>query len=499
MKSKKWYILCIGMVFLTTGCVREKIDLTIHKNKSMNFNMDIGISKTFLESYNKENAEDLDFFSDEEIEEMNKEGINATKYDDGKYTGVKASAYFRNIDTLSTTKDITGDLASILSDSQLSDDQEVYLFTVKKGLLKNTYTAKLDFSLADEAIKSSDSLLQDKDVTSKNKNTTDYSSMIVSEMDLGFTVNLPYKAKKNNATTVENGGKKLSWDLLQFKDPIVFTFELYNMTTIYLLGGGFIVTFIMIVLSIILILRNQGKRNKNLSKGETNINRGEKQQYSSIAGSAPATSNLQNQTNQSTRIQSIPVTTKPILQPNPISPQPQPIQPTKVVGQSTESGFVMVEKENNINNQPTSTSNMTNGQPMSTPSMTNGQPMSTPNMTNAQPMPAPNMTNPQSIDYQMKYNPGSKVQNVTSTGSIPSMAVQSPASSIGNQSVPNQSSMKNENQMNRVPTNNQTLYRQDFSQQPSNAGLTNSQDLQGQSLQTNTKPMDIFGQENSNN
>ncbi len=146
MKNKKSFIILIMVLFLTTGCVRTKMNMTIHKDKRMDLSMDMGVSKAFIEIFD---------ISDEELASMKKKGIDVEEYDDGSYTGMKASLKIANIDTVSTTEDIDGDLESLLgaTDSFLEEKQEVenkFIFTVKKGFFKNTYTAKLNSSMSDE-------------------------------------------------------------------------------------------------------------------------------------------------------------------------------------------------------------------------------------------------------------------------------------------------------------------------------------------------------------
>ena len=67
---------------------------------------------------------------------------------------------------------------------------------------------------------------------------------------LSFNVTLPYSAKSNNASTVNNDGKKLSWNLSSNQvEFIEFEFELYNMTVIYT-GVGAIVLILVIIIFI---------------------------------------------------------------------------------------------------------------------------------------------------------------------------------------------------------------------------------------------------------
>ena len=84
-------------------------------------------------------------------------------------------------------------------------------------------------------------------------------SMFTSNMDLTFTVNLPNKPINSNATTTENDGKKLEWNLMnQNLQNIEFEFELYNMSNIYLTAG---IIGVLIIIIIVIIIMSKKKPN----------------------------------------------------------------------------------------------------------------------------------------------------------------------------------------------------------------------------------------------
>jgi hypothetical protein len=371
MKSKIKYIILIGMLFVQTGCMKAKVDMTINKDKSVNLAYEIGMSKAFLNSSTSDTySVDSDGFtlSDEEIAEAKEKGYEVSNYDDGTYIGSKMSKTFKNIDNISSTEDITGSLSDLTSTE--SETEDVKLFIVKKGFFKNTYSAKIDISQtndvkdliesnygADDASSSTNSTTSNSTTTngttSNSLNTTttadtvDYEALMSSMgMDLSFNINLPYKALESNATTVSDDGKTLSWNLLTFSDNIEFTFELYNMTNIYItLGIGIILVVVIIILIITLLRKN---KNKRLSDDSMSINRGSKEEYPSVTNminQVPTEPIMQNQT----QVQhSIPVTAKPILQPNPLEPSPQPIN---MSNQNSNSLNQNISENNNGLNQ----------------------------------------------------------------------------------------------------------------------------------------------------
>ena len=85
-------------------------------------------------------------------------------------------------------------------------------------------------------------------------------------MDMSFTVKLPYSAKSNNATKTANDNKELTWNLSsELSDGIHFEFELYNMMVIYIACGvGFLIVLVLIIIVI-------SKINKNKKSSATSI------------------------------------------------------------------------------------------------------------------------------------------------------------------------------------------------------------------------------------
>ncbi len=503
MKNKKSFILLMMILFLTTGCVREKLDVTIHKDKSMDFSMDMGVSKTFMETYKQQEGTtgggDLEIFdmSDAEIAEMKKKGINIEKYDDGSYTGMKAFLKITNIDIISSTKEVEGDLESIIgvtdSSSNVKEETtEKFLFTVKKGFFKNTYTAKLKSSMSDE-VKDMTDLYTDTDATINNGNNTttgngtnnitggnssmddfDFSTL-ASGMDMGFTVNLPYKAISNNAKTVDNNGKTLSWNLLDTKGTIEFSFALYNMKNVYLLGGGLVIAILLLIIGVVFFMKK--RRNKNLSEDKTSIDRGMKESYPAVTNMIGPNPTPSNPSTQNQRVQAVPVTTKPVLQPNPIAPTPQPIQ---AVGQS-----VPVQNAKDIGVRPQNIP-PTISQPVSPQiggaSNRNQQPVQNAPIQ-GQMSYNQNMVGAPTMNQQVAN--GMQSMSIPATQPVNSMPTMNPDMRINNGVIPPNSTMVTNTQNRQVPTNNQMNRPMQGGETPMNQ------------TQPGSNPTDIFGQNNS--
>ena len=88
-------------------------------------------------------------------------------------------------------------------------------------------------------------------------------------MDLSFEVKLPYKVINTNATTKDDDGKTLKWNLTSSDvDSISFEFFLYNMTNICILAGG--VALIIIAVIVIVVVSGRKKDQINFDLDDDN-------------------------------------------------------------------------------------------------------------------------------------------------------------------------------------------------------------------------------------
>lgn len=228
-KNIKFTILLILLVISLTGCVKFNSTMEIKKDKSMDYKI--------IYAFDKSLFGDQEILTNDDKKELENKGFTVSNYVDGNMKGFKVSKNIKNIDDVSSTNDATYDLSGLLD----SNKSESKVFKVKKGFLKNTYTASFKFDSSDSDLNNSTSndTTIDNDFTIDDNNTTTDSdfdfSNINTNMDLSFNVKLPYKAISSNATTKKNDDKELSWNLSSTgEDKIEFSFALYNMTNIYI-------------------------------------------------------------------------------------------------------------------------------------------------------------------------------------------------------------------------------------------------------------------------
>ena len=282
--KKSFKILCLMLVvFMMTGCMKFQTNMTINKDKSMNFSLTYAIANSLVEQASGEAS-----FGNESLKELEKQGFKSEDYSDGSMTGVKLSKNFDNIDEISNEKEVNFNLESMMNGSEQTD-----MFTVKKGFFKNTYTLKMENNTSNEVQNGMNSVADSNEVNGLENQTTDTNtdttqdtvpnessnitnddsttdnqsdfssdidlSMLSSSMDMTFNINLPYKAISSNATSTENDGKNLKWNLLDTNlQNINAQFELYNMNNIYL-TIGIVIAIVLIIIIIIIIKKRKPK------------------------------------------------------------------------------------------------------------------------------------------------------------------------------------------------------------------------------------------------
>ena len=264
--------MLLVVAILSTGCVKFNANMDIKKDKSMDFNIIYALDTSVFGEDAK--LEEKDF------EEVKKAGFTVTKYKDGNMEGFELSRKIKNIDEVSTENDAEYNLSGMMD----GKEENKYLFKVKKGLLKNTYTAKFKFDanesgLNQELTDDEDEPLADVNVTANDETGApsneieidendlfggaDYSQMMAN-LDLSFNVKLPYGAKSNNATKEEDG--KLIWKLSSTNaQAIEFEFNIYNQPVLY--GGIALIVLLVAAIVALIVL----KVNKNKNKKELNV------------------------------------------------------------------------------------------------------------------------------------------------------------------------------------------------------------------------------------
>ncbi len=239
MKKKVLFIITILLTIITTGCTRITQTITVNKDKSVDL--------VIIEAIKEESFTDKQkntMIASLNLDKLKSSEYTLENYNSNGYVGYKVTRHFPNIDKISSEEEVVADLAICNITSQQ------YLFTVKKGFLKNTYYG--DFYSSD---------------LNSLKNNIDSSNDIYSssEIDIGFNLSVPTKIGNNNAGYVSGDLKNANWPTYWDK-PIQFEFTLYNYKTIFIL----ITLFVIIIFTFIYKLVN--KRKKKLTLDSYNNN-----------------------------------------------------------------------------------------------------------------------------------------------------------------------------------------------------------------------------------
>ena len=231
-------LLALAFVMLLfAGCVRYDVDMTINSDKSMDLKVTTAMADS-VKSYMGEQAQN----GEKEKEELKNKGLEVEDYQQDGYTGYTVKKHYNNIDEVSSTEDVTANI-----NAEGNADK---LFKVTKGFLSTTYKA---------TFKSEDADSYSSQMQSYKDNETYKEYM--KGMEIKFIVNLPSKAKSNNATTVSADGKRLEWDLMTTLS-VEFEFEMTNTTNLIIIIGGVCGVVAIAVCVVAFVLNKKKKEEK---------------------------------------------------------------------------------------------------------------------------------------------------------------------------------------------------------------------------------------------
>ena len=236
MKRIKYLIMLVICAALFTGCaIKYETTMEITKEGKVNFAMVQAFDKELLRNLMSIGGEQKEY-SDEELKQFLKEslespdeegeksdielyrekGFTAEEYLEGEFLGYKLSATIEDINKVSSDSDVAFNFVNI---DEMPSIQEAKMF--KK--VDNQYVGHLVFD--PNATTANDA---DEDATGEDSSAgqmDQYMSQI--SQIYTFTLTLPKAAISNNATTVSEDGKTLTWTLSSTeKTDINFTFEL---------------------------------------------------------------------------------------------------------------------------------------------------------------------------------------------------------------------------------------------------------------------------------
>ena len=187
-------------LFMLTGCVSADYRVRVDPSGSVLLTYKLLFQKTILQ-LSMLGAEGMDADTNPvDIYENSaqEQGYETTRIIEGDGTpeneleGFVATKRLKSIEDMEfLTFDTGGDICRMT--------HETYI--VKKGLLRNHYSLKLDLERIPEAI-------EDEEYTGEDDGFT---YAIQSGLDLKLTIDLPFKPVSSNSTVIENNGKRHIW------------------------------------------------------------------------------------------------------------------------------------------------------------------------------------------------------------------------------------------------------------------------------------------------
>lgn len=392
MKKIK-YLMLISSLLMLTGCVKNYNTMTIKNDKSMIYESEILISDkikdTATENFNREEYENAGFT----ISEAKEDG----------YSGYKLTKKYDDIDKYSNATGAEVAISDILDGN--FDDK--ILFKVQKGFLKNTYTATFKYEFDSDEYTNDNTI----DIEDNNENatedenngtttenpeidnnlnyentntTTDNDTLIdenntdtttdennegsgsledlgeltslMQEMKFTYKLVLPYKAISNNASTVSEDGKTLTWNLVSDGvSNINFSFSVYNLTNLLIIVGGAVLLIVLIVVIIIVVKNKKGSKDTLIHTDyDPNLANNTANNVSNSVNTTATSSTVETPAQTNTVVEPTNTTTSIGEEANVVNPLGEvntPATPSEIVQEVTSTPINTVAQNNVVANE----------------------------------------------------------------------------------------------------------------------------------------------------
>ena len=235
MKKSMKLLAILFFVVLMSGCVKYNFKMEVGKDKSVSIEIIDAIDKDYS-SYGSYETE---------ATAAETKGFTKEPYEDEEWIGYKLTKKYENIDEISSEEAITVELMDILKSDK--EEPKAY-FQKKSGLFKTTYIANFTVNTS-----SDDEDEEEEDSTTTEDEEEDDGA------DISYTIVLPVKAGANDATTVSEDGKTLTWKLDNGKlNTVKYEFSLINTTMIIVVAAVAVV-----VVGGVIVIVIKGKKKPN--------------------------------------------------------------------------------------------------------------------------------------------------------------------------------------------------------------------------------------------
>ena len=248
-RVSKLLLTFVLVLSLMTGCVKYDVSMEVKDDKSVTLEILYGmeIDTSMMEDDTDTSTDDDYYFEDdsdyEEEEEDSSVSVEDYKYleeagykveeykeetEDKVLGGVKITKTFKNIDDITSDKKIEVDFQKLFEEENKDKLKDVKFFYKEDG----NYKANLIFDFS----------------TDDGMDYSSYQSMF----DLKYSIKLPTEAVSNNAKTVSEDKKELTWEFeYGKKNTVEFAFKLAN-NTIYIIIGAVAGVAVLAVLVVVM-------------------------------------------------------------------------------------------------------------------------------------------------------------------------------------------------------------------------------------------------------
>lgn len=257
MKKFLKILLVVIMIFGLTGCVKYNVSMSIKDNKSVTLEVIYAIDESLMSSFTESEEKEQSGINLDDYNYLKEKGYVVSEYsektDDGSLSGIKITKTFENIDDITKDSQKVVDMVNIFNDENSANFDDSQFF-YKNG---DNYKASFKFDFSEDT-----------------EEGIDYSTY-ESYFNLKYQVSLPKKAISNNATSVSDDGKTLTWNLSYAKVNDVefeFNFNQESNILLYALIGIGALAVITIVIVIVSKSKNTPKNNGNNNLNVNNMN-----------------------------------------------------------------------------------------------------------------------------------------------------------------------------------------------------------------------------------
>ena len=248
-RVSKLLLTFVLVLSLMTGCVKYDVSMEVKDDKSVTLEILYGMEiDTSMMEDDTDTSTDDDYYFEDDSDYEEEEDDSSVSVEDYKYLeeagykveeykeetedkvlgGVKITKTFKNIDDITSDKKIEVDFQKLFEEENKDKLKDVKFFYKEDG----NYKANLIFDFS----------------TDDGMDYSSYQSMF----DLKYSIKLPTEAVSNNAKTVSEDKKELTWEFeYGKKNTVEFAFKLAN-NTIYIIIGAVAGVAVLAVLVVVM-------------------------------------------------------------------------------------------------------------------------------------------------------------------------------------------------------------------------------------------------------